>query len=88
MESSVHQCSVRMALDIFSDLEKDDDESLSFHEFGWWYNQFGYEKIQWLEVRELVILSLLKSFCVFTFCFFHSSSICPSGQQPALIQRR
>jgi hypothetical protein len=51
VESSVHQCSVRMALDIFSDLEKDDNDSLSFHEFGWWYNQFGFEKIQWLEVN-------------------------------------
>jgi len=53
VEMSVHHCSVRMALDIFTDLGKDDEESLSFHEFGWWYNEFGFEKIQWLELLDL-----------------------------------
>ena len=57
MDECVHKCAVRTALDIYSDLGVDDDQPLSFDMFGAWYNQIGFENIQWLEVsRDIVIL--------------------------------
>eukprot|EP00613_Pedinella_sp_CCMP2098_P073312 CAMPEP_0171929662 /NCGR_PEP_ID=MMETSP0993-20121228/27816_1 /TAXON_ID=483369 /ORGANISM="non described non described, Strain CCMP2098" /LENGTH=263 /DNA_ID=CAMNT_0012569247 /DNA_START=27 /DNA_END=815 /DNA_ORIENTATION=- len=52
-DNAVHQCAVRTALDIFSDLGVDDESPLSFDQFGAWYNQFGFETIQWLELLDL-----------------------------------
>ena len=51
VDAAVHQCAVRTALDVYSDLGLDDDEPLSFDMFGSWYNSFGFETIQWLEVN-------------------------------------
>jgi len=51
VDAAVHQCAVRTALDVYSDLGLDDGEAVSFDLFGSWYNQFGFETIQWLEVR-------------------------------------
>lgn len=53
LDAAVHQCAVRTALEVYSDLGIMDGDSISFDMFGSWYNQFGFETIQWLEVKNV-----------------------------------
>ena len=50
---AVHRRAVRTALDVFRELGVEDSEPITFDMFGAWYNEFGFEVVQWLELLDL-----------------------------------
>ena len=50
---AVHRRALRTAMDIFRELGVDDDAPITFDMFGSWYNEFGFEVVQWLELLDL-----------------------------------
>ena len=50
---AVHRRAVRTALDVFRELGVEDSEPITFDMFGVWYNEFGFEVVQWLELLDL-----------------------------------